>query len=66
MSSVAIFFYNCLYCEILPEFVPKFDNVYVQPFVPVEHVFQQSIAFQEQLLNPEENLDDVNNSREND
>ena len=60
MHSVAIFFYNVLYCEILPEFVPSFSShSNIAQLNPSENLFEQAILFQEQILNPEEVKDIV-------
>ena len=60
MHSVAIFFYNTLYCEILPEFVPSIvTHLNVNPFNPSGSNFEQAILFQEQLLNPEEGRENI-------
>lgn len=56
MHSIAIFFYNTLYCEILPEPKQKKIKAFVENFKPKVHVFEEAIHFQENLLNPAENI----------
>lgn len=67
MHSVAIFFYNALYCEILPEFVPSHLKIGVEEFPPMREISEQAILFQAELLDPEEVKEDaLRNSLESD
>jgi fermentation-respiration switch protein FrsA (DUF1100 family) len=64
MHSVAIFFYNVLYCEILPQLPPSDAFSGIESFAPSQHLFQQALIFQEQLLNPD--ISQAKISEEND
>jgi hypothetical protein len=56
MHSVAIFFYNALYCEFVPD--PPVKNLNrsenVQRFELVSHELTEAALFQNRLLHPEE------------